>query len=51
VHEASFGLNVVHVDSAVGAERDDFVLEAVDCDAERLLTGPVFVDCIHALLC
>ena len=51
LHDARFGLDVVDVDDAVGAVRDDLVLGAVDGDAECLLARAVLVDRVQALLC
>ena len=51
LYEAGFGLDVVHVDDAISAVSDDFVLRTVDGDAECLLARPELVDCVQAFLC
>jgi len=35
---------------SVGAERDEFILNTVDCDAERLTARPVLDNRVQALL-
>jgi len=50
VYETGLGDDIVDVDDIVGAERDEFVLEAVQRDAERLVARSVFVDCVQTLL-